>query len=200
MNRKHDFYPKSTPFALAKAQTKVGAQDHERYPATSGQSTVALARGHMRRDHLFISTQFIEILGGYKCKSPHPERGAQRGREKPEQQPLPFAASTPHHLSSVGGGSPPLPSVCRFACSNPTARTSPRLRPGRDPGQPIRSHLHAHLGFPVRAVLGGEGVRGGALELTARGVSSDTCCGALVSSLRARPPFLQQGFAPFRSG
>ena len=106
MNRKHDFYPKSTPFALAKAQTKVGAQDHERYPATSGQSTVALARGHMRRDHLFISTQFIEILGGYKCKSPHPERGAQRGREKPEQQPLPFAASTPHHLSSVGGGLP----------------------------------------------------------------------------------------------
>ena len=79
MNRKHDFYPKSTPFALAKAQTKVGAQDHERYPATSGQSTVALARGHMRRDHLFISTQFIEILGGYKCKSPHPERGAQKG-------------------------------------------------------------------------------------------------------------------------
>jgi len=79
VNRKHDFYPKSTPFALAKAQTKVGAQDHERYPATSGQSTVALARGHMRRDHLFISTQFIEILGGYKCKSPHPERGAQKG-------------------------------------------------------------------------------------------------------------------------
>ena len=33
----------------------------------------------MRGDHLFISTQFIEILGGYKCKSPHPERGAQKG-------------------------------------------------------------------------------------------------------------------------
>ena len=29
----------------------------------------------------------------------------------------------------------------------------------------------------MRAVLGGEGVRGGGLELTARGVSSDTCHG-----------------------
>ncbi|KAG2543126.1 hypothetical protein PVAP13_9NG729600 [Panicum virgatum] len=152
----------------------------------------------MRGDHLFISTQPIEPFEGINVNLRSQSAVHKReGKARAATAPVRSFHTSPPELGRWRAARRFLPSAALLSPPPPHAA---RLRPGRDPGQAIRSHLHAHLGFPVRAVLGGEGVRGGGLELTARGVSSDTCCGALVSSLRARQPFLQQGFAPFRSG
>jgi hypothetical protein len=113
-----------------------------------------------------------------------------RGREKPKKPPLPFRSfhTSPPELGRWRAGCF-RPSAALLACS---ASAAPRLRPSSQPASTKSSEnpVAPRLDLPGRAVLGGGvfGV-GGGLELT-RGVSSDTCCGAV----------LEAEFLPFPSG